>query len=111
LKGTLQVFPQSEQTASNISRGAPPPFLRVLRQSLQRVGSFVKPFSAKNSCSPAVKMNSCPQSLHVKVLSLNNGNTSFKNILLNQTDKALFFIILKKLNFVKYEFASLYGHS
>ena len=47
-KGTWVGFPHSAHTASNISRGAlrSPPFLRPRLHSLQRVGSFWKPFSA-----------------------------------------------------------------
>src|SRR5579863_9910752 len=53
----------------------PPPFderpaLRALRQSVQRLGLLVKPFIAKNSCSPAVKGNCCPQSTQVSISSV-----------------------------------------
>jgi len=39
------------------------------RQVEHRLGSLVKPFSAKNCCSDAVKVNSWPQSRHVIDLS------------------------------------------
>ena len=38
-------------------------------QAGQRLGSFWKPFCAKNSCSLAEKTNSLPQSRQVRVLS------------------------------------------
>lgn len=56
----------------------PPPLLpnplsdfsdfRMSRHDLQRIGSL-KPRDWKNSCSPAVKMNFCPQSLQFISLS------------------------------------------
>jgi endonuclease-3 len=42
---------------------------------LQRFGSFLKFLSAKNSCSPAVQVNSVPQSTHVRRLSQRLGLT------------------------------------
>jgi hypothetical protein len=36
------------------------------------LGSFLNCLSWKKSCSPAVKINSAPQSLHVKTLSENS---------------------------------------
>ena len=39
------------------------------RQSWHRDGSLVKPFCAKNSCSPVVKTNAWPQSRQVRALS------------------------------------------
>jgi hypothetical protein len=36
------------------------------------LGSFLNCLSWKNNCSPAVKTNSAPQSLHFKTLSLNS---------------------------------------
>ena len=72
-KGTWVSMPHWAQTAGCISRGpAFPPrswFLRALRHAGQRVGSLVKPFSAKNSCSPTVKTKVEPQSLQVRFLS------------------------------------------
>jgi len=45
--GTLQGLPQEAHTASYISLlDWRPPFLRAARQLLQRVGSFINPFSA-----------------------------------------------------------------
>jgi hypothetical protein len=41
-------------------------------QLLQRFGSFLKFLSAKKSCSPAVQMNSVPQSTQCSVLSWNS---------------------------------------
>ena len=38
-------------------------------QALQRLGSFLNCLSWKNSCSPAVKTKSAPQSMHVSTLS------------------------------------------
>jgi hypothetical protein len=38
--------------------------------ALHRLGSFLKPLSAKNICSPAVNTNSAEQSAHFKILSL-----------------------------------------
>src|SRR3954467_9834695 len=43
--------------------------LRAERHSGQRPGSLVKPFWAKNSCSPAVKVNSRLHSRHIRGLS------------------------------------------
>src|SRR6266496_5631739 len=37
---------------------------------LHRFGSFLNPLSAKNSCSPPVKINSSPQSMHLRTLSV-----------------------------------------
>src|SRR5215213_11194642 len=61
-----------------VLRGAQslPPFLSprcsffACRHSLQRLGGLVKPFSWKNSCSPAVQVNSRLQSAHVSCWSL-----------------------------------------
>jgi len=47
----------------------PPPSARLALQPLQRFGSFLNPLSAKNICSPAVKMNSALQSEHFSTLS------------------------------------------
>src|SRR6266478_4379831 len=47
----------------------PPPSARLALQALQRLGSFLKPLSAKNICSPAVKTNSAPHSAHFSTLS------------------------------------------
>src|SRR5205085_10503566 len=51
---------------------SPPPRCSFLacRHSLQRLGGLVKPFSWKNSCSPAVQVKSRLQSAHVSCWSL-----------------------------------------
>jgi hypothetical protein len=41
-------------------------------QALHRFGSFLKFLSAKNCCSPAVQMNSAPQSTQLRILSWNS---------------------------------------
>jgi hypothetical protein len=69
--GTVVSLPQSEQITVNIWREPLLWALRAARQAGQRPGSFSKPFSAKNSCSDEEKRNSLPQSLQVKVLSVN----------------------------------------
>src|SRR3954470_2221040 len=79
LKGTVVSLPQFEHvvTVSTRSR-APPPGppdgreARFVLHDLQRLGSFLKFLSAKNCCSPAVQMNSVPQSIHVRCLSWNS---------------------------------------
>jgi hypothetical protein len=76
--GTVVSFPQAEQlvvvstrslaiTAPGAGRDA-----RLALQLLHRLGSFLKFLSAKNNCSPAVQMNSVPQSTHVSDLSWNS---------------------------------------
>jgi hypothetical protein len=45
---------------------------RFALHPLHRLGSFLKFLSAKKSCSPAVQMNSVPQSTHVSALSWNS---------------------------------------
>src|SRR5208282_5596957 len=47
----------------------PLPCARFALQALHRLGSFLKPLSAKNICSPAVKTNSAPHSAHFRILS------------------------------------------
>src|SRR5260370_12221148 len=47
----------------------PPPSARLALQALQRLGSFLKPLSAKNICSPAVKTNSALHSEHFSTRS------------------------------------------
>lgn len=66
--------PHSAQIVSKLGRCevcTPSPLCdrRTWRHSRQRWGSFWKPFSAKNCCSRAVKVNGAPQSLQVMVLS------------------------------------------
>jgi hypothetical protein len=45
---------------------------RFALQALQRLGSFLKFLSAKNSCSPAVQTNSAAQSTQLRILSWNS---------------------------------------
>src|ERR1700690_3057640 len=75
-KGTVVSFPHCEHVVFVSARigafpplVAPPPSARLALQALQRLGSFLKPLSAKNICSPAVKTNSAPQSAHFRTLS------------------------------------------
>src|ERR1700757_4829102 len=72
-KGTVVSFPHCEQLVLVSARmgEAPPPTAsaRLALQALQRLGSFLKPLSAKNICSPAVKTNSAPHSEHFRTLS------------------------------------------
>jgi hypothetical protein len=72
-KGTVVSFPHCEQLVLVSARmgAAPPPTAsaRLALQALQRLGSFLKPLSAKNICSPAVNTNSAPHSEHFKTLS------------------------------------------
>src|ERR1051325_4332928 len=77
LNGTVVSLPQAEQVVkvSTRSRATPAPAGRAARldlQDLQRFGSFLKFLSAKNCCSPAVQMNSVPQSTHLRILSWNS---------------------------------------
>src|SRR5438093_5588891 len=77
LKGTVVSLPQAEHVVrvSTRSRTAPAPTgraARLLLQALHRFGSFLKFLSAKNCCSPAVQMNSVPQSTHLRILSWNS---------------------------------------
>src|SRR5579863_2551794 len=74
LKGTVVSFPHWEQTVFVSTRcilGAADsgPWARTALHPLQRLGSFLKPLSAKNICSPAVKINSAPHSAHFRTLS------------------------------------------
>src|SRR6266516_4307515 len=77
LKGTVVSLPQAEHVVrvSTRSRTAPAPIgraARLLLQALHRFGSFLKFLSAKNCCSPAVQMNSAPQSTQLRILSWNS---------------------------------------
>src|SRR4051795_7491991 len=77
LNGTVVSLPHAEQLVcvSTRSRDIPPPAGRAARlplQALQRFGSFLKFLSAKNCCSPAVQMNSVPQSTHERIRSWNS---------------------------------------
>src|SRR5580700_1500465 len=77
LKGTVVSLPHCEQTVLVSTRcifPEPEPALmlcpRFPLHALHRLGSFLKPLSAKNICSPAVNTNSAEQSAHFKILSL-----------------------------------------
>jgi hypothetical protein len=70
-------FPHAEHVVivSTRSRGTPDPAGRLARlplHALHRFGSFLKFLSAKNCCSPAVQMNSAPQSTHERIRSWNS---------------------------------------
>src|SRR6516165_11996034 len=75
-KGTVVSFPHCEQVVLVSARGAapPPPPVSALfaLHALKRFGSFLKPLSAKNICSPLVKTNSAPHSEHFSTLSWNS---------------------------------------
>src|SRR5260370_35779796 len=73
-KGTVVSLPHWEQLVLVSARiEEPPPLaplsLRLALQALQRLGSFLKPLSAQNICSPAVQTNSAPHSAHFRTLS------------------------------------------
>src|SRR6266852_4014380 len=74
-KGTVVSLPHCEQLVlvseriGELPPPPPPPSARLALQALQRLGSFLKPLSAKNICSPAVKTNSAPHSAHFRTLS------------------------------------------
>src|SRR6266536_6504354 len=72
-KGTVVAFPHCEQlvlVSERIGLPLPPEAsARLALQALQRFGSFLKPLSAKNICSPAVNTNSAPHSAHFSTLS------------------------------------------
>jgi hypothetical protein len=76
--GTVVSFPHAEQfvVVSTRSRPMDAPGegleARFALQLLHRFGSFLKFLSAKKSCSPAVQMNSVPQSTQLSVLSWNS---------------------------------------
>src|SRR5258707_9927056 len=74
--GTVVSFPHCEQLVLVSERigelpppPPPPPSARLALQALQRLGSFLKPLSAKNICSPAVNTNSALHSAHFRTLS------------------------------------------
>jgi hypothetical protein len=78
-KGTVVSLPHCEHVVFVSARiwvafppPPPPPSARLALQPLQRLGSFLKPLSAKNICSPAVKTNSAPHSEHFNTLSWNS---------------------------------------
>jgi hypothetical protein len=82
LNGTVVSTPHSEHSVRVSVRESPaaagpvpvfkpaPPRLHL--HGLQRLGSFLNCLSKKKSCSPAVKMNSPPQSAQVKSRSTNS---------------------------------------
>src|SRR5436190_22418024 len=76
--GTVVSLPQAEQlvVVSTRSRVIEPPEAgreaRFALHALHRLGSFLKFLSAKKSCSPAVQMNSVPQSTQLNNLSWNS---------------------------------------
>src|SRR5579872_6908145 len=82
-KGTVVSLPHCEQvvrvsTRANVVVGAgmdPSMVARLALQGLQRLGSFLNCLSWKNNCSPAVKTNSAPQSMHFNALSWNSMET------------------------------------
>jgi hypothetical protein len=78
--GTVVSLPHCEQVVLVSERiGVAPPFApppvpsaRFALHALQRLGSFLKPLSAKNICSPAVNTNSELHSEHFNTLSWNS---------------------------------------
>src|ERR1700693_6307294 len=79
LKGTVVSLPHWEQVVrvsvllgTCPGTGAPKTETRFALQALQRLGSFLNCLSKKNSCSPAVKIKSAPQSIHLRILSWNS---------------------------------------
>jgi hypothetical protein len=83
LKGTVVSTPHSEHWVRVSVRESPAEGglapgrkdampARLNLHGLQRFGSFLNCLSKKKSCSPAVKMNSPPQSAQVKILSTNS---------------------------------------
>src|SRR5208337_1122887 len=78
LKGTVVSLPHCEHVVLVSDRICPPPpppppvSARLALQALHRFGSFLKPLSAKNICSPAVNTNSAPHSEHFRTLSWNS---------------------------------------
>ena len=72
LKGTVVSVPQAEQVVRVSGRTLGPPSVRFALHCLQRLGSLVNFLSKKNSCSPAVKTKSAPQSMHLRTLSWNS---------------------------------------
>ena len=72
LKGTVVSSPHWEQVVRVSERTRGPPRTRLALHCLQCLGSFLNCLSWKNNCSPAVKTNSAPQSLHFNTLSVNS---------------------------------------
>jgi len=71
LKGTVVDSPHTEHVV-RVSDRTLPPLARFALHCLQCLGSFLNCLSWKKSCSPAVNMNSAPQSLHLRTRSLNS---------------------------------------
>src|SRR5271168_5370345 len=75
LNGTVVSLPHCEQTVLVSTRCTLPepapllPCARLALHALHRLGSFLKPLSEKNICSPAVNTNSAPHSEHFRTLS------------------------------------------
>ena len=67
-----QVVRVSVRVKFRVTGTAPSTETRLALQVLQRLGSFLNCLSWKNSCSPAVKTNSIPQSMHFNILSWNS---------------------------------------
>jgi hypothetical protein len=92
-KGTVVSLPQAEQfvvvsTRSLATGPAAGRDARLALQLLHRLGSFLKFLSAKKSCSPAVQMNSVPQSTQCSDLSWNSiGPTSPSHLLRHASAK------------------------
>ena len=70
--GTVVSSLQAEHLVRVSVRTRGPPLARLALHCLQCLGSFLKSLSWKNSCSPAVKMNSAPQSMHLSTRSTNS---------------------------------------
>ena len=88
LNGTVVSLPHCEQLVRVSTRAklwlataVGPKFDdRLALQPLHRLGSFLNCLSKKNSCSPAVKMKSAPQSMHFNTLSWNSiGDAPFRS--------------------------------
>jgi len=70
--GTVVSVPHAEHLVRVSALTLGPPLARFALHCLQRLGSFLKSLSWKKSCSPAVKTNSEPQSIHFNTLSVNS---------------------------------------
>jgi hypothetical protein len=77
LNGTVVDSPHSEHVVRVSERTREVPLLRFALHCLQRLGSFMNCLSWKKSCSPAVKTNSAPQSMHFKTRSVNSMAAGF----------------------------------
>jgi hypothetical protein len=72
LNGTVVSIPHSEQVVRVSGRTRKFPRARLALHCLQCLGSFLNCLSWKKTCSPAVKINSAPQSLHFRTRSVNS---------------------------------------